>query len=158
MLHELGLSEESILKKIEETASTFSTEEVGQFKRAGLSEDFIGKLTVTEAKTAKKEIKREKKDVKEEPQEGGIAGSWRFKATGVEVSLVLGEDGKFSWHYESGDEVEDMKGTWKQRDDETIEIKDERNPLSTLLPCKLIDANTLQISVGGMTLQFKREN
>jgi len=158
MLHELGLSEESILKKIEETASTFSTEEVGQFQKAGLSEDFIGKLTVTETETGKKEIKREKKEVKGEPPEEGIAGSWRLKAAGVDVSLVLGEDGTFSQHYESEDEVENMKGTWKQRDNETIEVKDEKNPVSTLLPYKLIDADTLQISVGGMTVQFKREN
>lgn len=158
MLHELGLSEESILKKIEETASTFSTEEVGQFPKAGLSEDFIGKLTVTETETGKKEIKREKKEVKGEPPEEGIAGSWRLKAAGVDVSLVLGEDGTFSQHYESADEVENMKGTWKQRDDETIEVKDENNPESMLIPCKLIDANTLQVSVGGVTVQFKREN
>ena len=158
MLHELGLSEESILKKIEETASTFSAEEIGQFKRAGLSEDFIGKLTVTETETGKKEIKREKKEVKGEPPEEGIAGSWRLKAAGLDVSLVLGEDGNFSQHYESGDEVEDMKGTWKQRDDETIEVKDEKNPVSIVVPCKLIDANTLQVSIGGVTVQFKREN
>jgi DNA-binding beta-propeller fold protein YncE len=158
MLHELGLSEESMLKKIEETASTFSTEEIGQFKKAGLSEDFVGKLTVTETKTATKEMKPEKKEVKEEPQEGGIAGSWRLKAAGLDVSLVLGEDGKFSQHYESEDEVENMKGTWKQRDNETIEVKDENNPESLLIPCKLIDADTLQVSVGGVTVQFKREN
>ncbi len=172
LLHELGLTDESILEKIEETASTFSAEEAERLKAAGLTDAFIGKLTLKEAetvtkevkgektkeeKTEKKEEKREQEEEKEKPGEEGLAGFWKFKGTEVEISLVLGEDGNFSWHYESGKEVEDLKGTWKQRHDETLEIKEENNPLRTLIPCKLVDADTLQITLEGMAFQFKRE-
>lgn len=158
LLHDVGLSDEEILNKIEETGSTFSSEEAERFRSAGLTDDFVAKLLATEVRREKKEEKREEKKEKVEPREKGLAGSWKFKGTGVEISLVLGEDGSFSWHYESGEEVEHLKGTWKQRDDETLEIKGQNTPLRTLIPCKLVDAETLQISVGGMSLQLKREN
>ena len=161
MLHELGLSEESILKKIEETASTFSTEDVERFKGAGLSEDFVGKLTVTEAKTEKKKVKqetkKERKEKKVEPAGDGLAGSWQLKAAGMLVDLDLREDGSFSWHYKSADEVEDLKGTWKKVDDSTIEVTEEGSPTASLVPCKLLDRDTLQIAVEGVILQFKRK-
>ncbi len=154
LLHELGLTDESILEKIEETASTFSAEEAERFKSAGLSEEFIGKLTLTEPETVTNEMKREKKV---EPASDDLVGSWELKAAAVTVDLDLQENGAFSWHYKSADEVEDLKGTWKKVDESTIEVTEEGSPTSTLVPCKLIDSDTLQITVEGVILQFKRK-
>jgi hypothetical protein len=73
------------------------------------------------------------------------------------VDLALEGDGTFSWHYVGPDETEDLKGAWKKVDDSTIEVQEEGEATKSLMPCKLIDANTLQITVAGVILQFNRE-
>ncbi len=153
LLKELGIDEESILKKIEDTATTFSAEDLEQLKKAGFGEAFLAKLGVVEEK---KEEKKEEEKEEEEVVENGLAGSWQLKAPGIKVDLVLGDDGSFTWHYEAADETEDLKGTWKKVDDSTIEVQEEGDPTKSLMPCKVIDPDTLQITVEGVILQFNR--
>ncbi len=148
MLKDLGIEESSILKKIEDTGTTFSADDLEQLKKAGFSEAFLAKVSVEEEK---------KEEEKEEPTENGLAGSWQLKAAGIKVDLVLGDDGKFTWHYEADDETEDLKGTWKKVDDSTIEVQDEGDPTKSLMPCKLTGPDTLQITVEGVILQFERK-
>ena len=154
LLKELGVSEDVILEKIEERGIAFSPDDAILLERGGFSDDFIRKLCpewVREEKP-KEDTKREKK-----PAEKGLAGTWKMKAKEAEIKLVLASDGSFRWNSESGKEVMDFKGVWKKVDDESISMKAEGNPLGNLVPCKLVDADTLQMTLQGIALQFKRE-
>lgn len=126
-----------------------------------VAHDLYSKIVEPEEKEAEKEKEEEKEEKKEKEKgeelvEKGLAGSWLLKAAGVRVDLVFGEDGSFSWHYESGDETEDIKGTWKMVDDSTVSVTAEGESAASLVPCKLIDEDTLQITIEGVTLQFNR--
>jgi hypothetical protein len=52
-LKDLEMPEASILKKIQDSGTTFTPEQVEELKKAGFSEDFIGKLTVQPAEKVK---------------------------------------------------------------------------------------------------------
>jgi hypothetical protein len=108
------------------------------------------------SKIVEPEQEEEKEKKEEKVVEKGLAGSWQLKAAGIRVDLVLGEDGSFSWHYVSPDETEDLKGTWKKVDDSSIAVTEEGGSTSSLVPCKLINEDTLQITVEGVVLQFNR--
>jgi len=146
MLKELGLDDATILQKLSDTGTAFSAEEIEQLKEAGFSDEFLSK-----AQKPAGPAKRPKPT-----SEKGLVGSWHLKSAGLTVDLVLGGDGTFSWHYVGPDETEDLKGAWKKVDDATIEVQEEGDPTKSLMPCKLIDANTLQITVEGVILQFNR--
>jgi hypothetical protein len=129
-----------------------------------VAHDLYSKIVEPEEKEEKEEKeggkeeeqKKEEEEKEEEVVEKGVEGSWLLKAAAVRVDLVLGEDGSFSWHYESGDETEDIKGTWKKVDDSTISVTAEGESTASIVPCKLIDKDTLQITVEGVILQFNR--
>jgi len=147
MLKELGLDEETILQKLSDTGTAFSAQEIERLEEAGFSEQFLSKVQKP-AQPAKKP---------KPTAEKGLAGSWHLKSAGLTVDLVLGGDGTFSWHYVGPDETEDLKGVWKKVDDSTIEVQEEGDPTKSLMPCKLIDPDTLQITVEGVILQFNRQ-
>ncbi len=138
-----GKAKPDELEKARAAASDLKTKVVVSF-------DLFAAITKEEPE------KKEEKEKKEEPAEKGLAGSWQLKAPGIKVDLVLGDDGKFSWHYEAADETEDLKGTWKKADESTIEIQGEGDPTKSLMPCKLIEPDKLQITVEGVILQFNR--
>jgi len=154
LLKELGISEDVILKKVEERGIVFAPGDAILLERGGFSDQFIGKVCPewVSGEKPKEDKKQEKK-----PAEKGLAGTWKMKAKEAEIKLVLASDGSFQWHSESGKEVMDFKGAWKKIDDESISMKAEGNPLGTLVPCKLTDADTLEMTFQGITLQFKRE-
>jgi hypothetical protein len=143
-----------ILEKVQERGIAFASGDAILLERGGFSDEFIRKVCpewLREEKP-KEDTKPEKK-----PPEKGLAGTWKMTAKDAEIKLVLASDGSFQWHSESGKEVMDFKGDWKKVDDESIAMKAEGNPLSNLVPCKLVDADTLEIELQGITLQFKRE-
>ncbi|MDP2897068.1 MAG: hypothetical protein Q8Q12_11005 [bacterium] len=147
MLKELGTAEETILKKIMDTGTTLTAAEVAQLKKAGLSDNFIAKLS----------RKEEKKGKKEAPFASGLAGSWELRAAEIRGDLVLGEDGTFIWDYKSSDEEGNLVGDWDKVDNSTIGVTEKGSSTKSLFPCKLIDADTLQVTVEGVILQFKRK-
>jgi DNA-binding beta-propeller fold protein YncE len=154
LLKRLGVSEDAILKKVEERGIVFASGDAILLERGDFSDEFIRKLCPKWVRTEKpKEDKKEEK----KPAEKGLAGTWKMKAKEAEIELVLASDGSFHWNSESGKEVMDFKGVWKKVDDESISMKAEGNPLGNLVPCKLVDADTLEIKLQGITLQFKRE-
>ena len=147
MLKELGLDDGTILQKLSDTSTSFSAQEIEQLKEAGFGDEFLSKVEKQAQPAKRPKLTAEK----------GLAGSWHLKSAGLTVDLVLGGDGTFSWHYVGPDETEDLKGAWKKVDDATIEVQEEGEPTKSLMPCKLIDPDTLQITVEGVILQFNRE-
>lgn len=156
LLKEIGIDENKILAKVTESGSAFTAEELKQFEKAGFSGAFMAKLSPKEEEEPEKEKEEEKEEEEEKPIKKGLAGSWQFKASGAEIKLTLAQDGTLRWHLKSGSTTENLKGTWKKVDDATIEIKQENNPLRSRIPCKLIDAETLEMALRGATLRFKR--
>lgn len=154
LLKRLGVSEDVILQKVEERGIAFLPGDAILLERGDFSDEFIRKVCPewVRGEKPKEDKKQEKK-----PAEEGLAGTWKMKAKEAEIKLVLASDGNFHWHSESGKDVMDFKGAWKKVDDESISMKAEGNPLSNLVPCKLVDADTLEIELQGITLQFKRE-
>lgn len=154
LFKELGVSEDVILEKVQERGIAFSPEDAILLERGGFSDEFIRKLCPNwvRAEKPKDDEKQEKK-----PAEKGLAGTWKMTAKDGEIRLALASDGTFQWHSESGKEVTDFKGAWKKIDDESVSMRAEGNPLGTLVPCKLTDADTLEMKLQGITLQFKRE-
>jgi DNA-binding beta-propeller fold protein YncE len=147
LMKELGLDDGTILQKLSDTGTSFSAQEIEQLKEAGFGDEFLSKIEKPAQPAKKPKLTAEK----------GLAGSWHLKSAGLTVDLALEGDGTFSWHYVGPDETEDLKGAWKKVDDSTIEVQEEGEATKSLMPCKLIDANTLQITVAGVILQFNRE-
>ncbi len=98
-----------------------------------------------------------KKKTKDDLASDRRTGTWHLDAAGATVDLELRADGTYTWHYKAGDEVEDLQGTWKRVDDSAIQVIEKGSRGKTLVPCKLTDQDTLQITLQGVVFHFKRK-
>ncbi len=98
-----------------------------------------------------------KKKTKDNLASDGRTGTWHVDAAGAAVDLELRADGTYTWHYKAGDDVEDLQGTWKRVNSSKIQVTEKGSRAKNLVPCELIDRDTLQIILQGVVLEFKRK-
>lgn len=98
-----------------------------------------------------------KKRTKSEWASDARTASWHLEAAGATVEMALLVDGSYKWHYKAGKDVLKLEGVWKPIDNATIEVTEKGSRKKNRIPCKLIGADTLEVTLQGVVFQFKRK-
>ncbi len=87
----------------------------------------------------------------------GLVGTWAYQDANVKVLLILSANGRYSLSLQQGQQSTQQTGDYKIAAD-GMEMKADGAGLTGVVPYKLLDADTLQVTTpDGITLKLSRQ-